>query len=325
MTFKFSNYEDYMLNDIVEIWNEEVYLKTIIDKFTVEDFNNKVIKNPHFKNEGFKILLQKNQIIGFGLGLVTNDKVETPGYIPFIVVREEFQRKGLGTKILNELELFFKENNKNHIREIFFSPVNLQWIIPGTKDHIHPGTPAVSYNSPFYYLLINNGFYINGQNQDAYYLNIKNFEMPEKLNLRIQENENKGYFIEIYDSKKHYGEETLFKDLNNPGWYEAFKNNVNNDNHPMLVVVKENEILGWTGPVYTKEDKRGYFAGIGVSPKAGGLGLGTILFNRLVLESKNNKAEYMSLFTGQENVAQKIYKRTGFKIVNTFAILRKDI
>ena len=93
----------------------------------------------------------------------------------------------------------------------------------------------------------------------------------------------------------------------------------------MLVVVKNNKILGWTGPLFTTNSKRGYFAGIGIHPNIQGLGIGSSLFSELIYQSKINGSQFMSLFTGSENPARNIYLKAGFKIVKSFAVLRKEI
>lgn len=322
MSFNIVSYNNEMLDEIVNIWNENVSENGFLSCFNKEKFNSQIILNKDFKKEGFKVLLINNKIIGYGLAIFNEDEAS---YIPFVVVRRAYQRKGYGTKILNELINYLKTNNKKYIRQLFFSPISLEWRVNNTNNHIHPNTPAVLYNSEYYFFLINNGFYINGDNQNAYYLNIENFKLNDKL-LKIEnDNLKDGYKIEIYNKEVHYGEEELFNDLNNIPWLNAFRHNVLNENYPMLVVVKENKILGWTGPIYTKENKRGYFSGIGISPKVRSKGLGALLFNKLIVELKNIGAIYMTLFTGENNSAKYIYEKAGFKIVNTFAILRKDI
>lgn len=315
-----------MVDEVVDIWNKDVYKNSLCDKFDKETFINKIINNEYFDEEGFIVLLDNNKVIAFGHALATYDNKKTPGFISFIVVKEEYQRKGIGSYLLSLLEKYLKTRNKTFIRMIFTNPINLKWIIPQTNNHYHANMPGVPYNSSWYLFLLNNGFNINGQNQDTYYQDISDFEYSDKIIKRLEKVNNEGYFITFYDDEKHFGFKELFEALNNPSWHNVVKKNLAKDiPDPMLVIVKDNEILGWTGPLVTTSDKRGSFAGIGVHPKAGGKGLGSLLFNKLVMESKNNKADYMTLFTGSENVARNIYLNAGFKIVQSFAILRKDL
>ncbi|VEU82401.1 GNAT family N-acetyltransferase [Acholeplasma hippikon] len=322
----FINFEKKYLDQIIEIWNQDVYKKTIYNSFTKESFTNKFLMNPFYDNNLFILFVNDDELIGFGHAMYKDKSDETPGFITMIVVKEKYQRQGIGTKILLELENRLKViANKNYIRQLFMSPVNLEWLIPNKKAY-HPGAPAVAFNSPFYLFLINNGFINNGQQQDAFYQDIRQYEKPKKILANNLKNETDGYIITFYDKEQHDGFDDLFTALNNPNWHQVVINNLNKHKpNPMLVIVKDRKILGWTGPLYTEESKRGYFAGIGVHPKCQGRGLGKSLFAELIYQSRLNGAEYMTLFTGHENSARNIYLDAGFKIVQSFAVLRKDI
>ena len=320
---EFKNFEVKYLDAVVRLWNEDVAKVSIYKPFTNESFANKFLKNRFFENEGLKLLFDGEKLIGIGHAIV-NDVQTSPGFITFIAITKEYQRQGLGTKILHELEQYLIGKGKETIRLLFFNPTNLEWIIPGTNAD-HPGAPAVPFNSPFYFLLINNG-YNPGAEQDAFYLDITNYEIPQKVIDTEKRNAESGYTITIYDENKHHGFAELFEALKNPGWYQAVQSNLAKEKpDPMLIVQKDGEILGWTGPMYTQESGRGYFAGIGVHPKTQGLGLGKALFCHLVNESRKNGAKFMTLFTGAENLARNIYLYAGFHIVQSFAVMTKKL
>lgn len=314
-----------MIDDVVSIWNDEVATTTIYKPFTRNIFVDKFINNYFYDEKGSLVLIKNNEIIGFGNAIYKDLDENTPGFITCVIIKKSYQRKGYGSMLLKELENFLTTNNKKFVRQLFLNPINLEWFIPGTN-HDHPNAPAVHFNSSFYLFLMNNGYNVSGQQQDVYYLNIKNYERPEKVININAENKIKGYNITFYDENKHNGFKELFEALNNPLWYEAVKNNLKLDKpNPMLIVEKDNKILGWTGPLTTQKSKRGSFSGIGIHPKAQGLGLGTALFSELIYQSKNNGAEFMSLFTGALNNARYIYLKAGFKVVSSFAVLRKDL
>jgi ribosomal protein S18 acetylase RimI-like enzyme len=320
---EFKNFTVNYLDKVVNLWNESVVPFSIYKEFTNESFTNKFLKNPYFDEAGFKLLLDGEKLIGFGHAIVNNNE-QAPGFITCIAVDKAYQRQGFGTKILHELEAYLKSKGKTVIRLYFGCPINLEWYIPNTRCD-HPGAPAVPFNSAYYYLLMNNGYNTNGQ-LDGYCLPITDYELPKKVLDKEKENEALGYKICIYDPAKHHGFEELFEALKNPGWYEAVKNNLSLEKpYPMLIVEKEGRILGWTGPMYPQPSGRGYFAGIGVHPETQGHGLGKALFCELVYHSKLYGAKYMTFFTGSDNLARNIYLYAGFKIVHSFAILRKDL
>lgn len=324
--YNYIKFENKYLKEIVTLWNNEVVSSSFYTSFNEEEFLGKVIYNKYFKDEGFILAIKDDELIAYGCAVVTNQDDKTPGYIAFIVVKKEFQRKGIGSFILRKLEDFLLSNNKTFIRQMFLNPINLKWIIPNTNNHTHANAPGVAYNTPWYFFLMNNGFNVKGPNQDVYHLDIDKYEHSQEIVTRLNDLASKGYLITDYDQNKHYGFSDLFKALNNQDWQNKVDENLAKKKpDPMIVVVKDNRIVGWTGPLLTTFDKRGSFAGIGIHPNENNLGLGRLLFSELVYRSKLNNATYMTLFTGSENVARYIYLKTGFKIVETFAILVKDL
>lgn len=317
-----------MVNSIVYLWNSEVYRKQVYAEWTNEEFKNRIINNPHFDPDGFLVAIEDGDVIGFGHAIYNNqdkDPALTPGYITCIVVKTGYQRRGIGTKILKALEEFLKSKGKTFVRNYFANPVSLKWYIPGTDKHEHNGAPAVPFNSPFYLLLSANGYIVNGQ-QDGYHIDLTKYELDESIKKRIEENEKDGYHITVYDPNKHYGFDELFDALNNDGWRNSIKYNLNRENpRPIVIVEKDGEILGFTGPIYKEESGRASLSGVGIHPKTQGRGLGKTMFCSFCEESKKNGATFMTLFTGSDNKARNIYLYAGMKIAQSFAIMRKEL
>ncbi len=316
-----------MINDVVNLWNNNVYQRGIYAEWSVEGFIQKFIKNPFCDKDGFLVALDNNKIVGFGHASYNNqgkDPALTPGYITCVVVDEKYQKQGLGTKILKALEDFLKSKGKTYVRNYFANPVNLKWYIPGFDHHEHAGAPAVAFNSPFYFLLLANGYVPNGQ-QDGFHIDLRKYQMDEQVKKRIKENEKDGYYITIYE-KKHHGFDELFDALGNDGWKQAIHNNLNREHpSPILIVEKDGEILGFTGPIKTEPSGRASLSGVGIHPKVQGRGLGKTMFCTLCQKSKENGASFMTLFTGSDNLARNIYMYAGLRIVQSFAIMRKEL
>lgn len=163
---------------------------------------------------------------------------------------------------MTKLEDIFKENGIKYIRQIYFNPINLDWLILNYKGHDHPNASGVDYNSNFYLFLLNNGFNIDGDNQEVYYLSLKNYKRGLKSIEQLNKNKADGIDITFYDKNVHYGYAELFSNLNNNAWKDVFEENIKKkEPNPMLVVVRDNMILGWTGPLYTQESKRDILLG----------------------------------------------------------------
>lgn len=320
------NYRKMHLDDVLEmhhIWEQDVVGLTIYKSLSMTRFSE-MIFNAFFDEEGSVVVTENEDIIGYGVGYKTSDDPNIPGFIGLIVVKTSFQRQKIGSEILKRLELYLKNAGKKVIRNYFASPLNIEWVIPQTN-HYHTGAPAIPFNSAIYYLLQNNGYVVNGQ-LDGYHLDLARFVFPSYVMQKLEENETEGYKIEIYDHEKHQGLASFFDCIKNPNWKKiALENEQLNEPKPMLVAVKDHQVVGWTGPLSVTSDLKGSFGGIGIDPEARSRGLGKTLFVRLCDELKHMGATYMTLFTGSDNVARNIYLYAGFHLVHSFSILKKDL
>ena len=116
-------------------------------------------------------------------------------------------------------------------------------------------------------------------------------------------------------------------DLNSETWKTTVLNHVKEKgkDNTLIVALDGNLVIGFTGPIYKQSSGRGYFAGIGIHSKYRGRGIGTLLFSRLCMGFKEIGVDYMTLFTGKNNPARNIYERENFKIVRSWANMRKEI
>ena len=316
-----------MTEEVVNLWNEHGYGHSIFADIPLEEFKTKFFGNPNYKDEGSVVACDGDKIVGFGNAIyrLGTDPATQPGFITMIVVNTEYQRQGIGTKILNYLEKWLKDEGRTFVRNYFGSPINLKWYVPGYDKHEHAGSPAVPFNTPYYYLLLANGYISNGQ-QDAFHVDLTKFEMPQPVLDKIAENEKDGYTITYYDPKLHYGFEEMFDALQNDGFRMAVRNVLAKEKpDPLLIVQNNGEILGFTGPVRTEPSGRAFLAGVAIHPKAQKRGLGKTMFCELCNRSKQNGATFMTLFTGSDNRARNIYLYAGLRIVQSFNVMKKEL
>ena len=325
LTFRQIEKED--VENIVNLWNEEIYQKEIYAEFSVEDFTWRFLNNPSYKKEGTVIVYNKDELVGCGVACFHKDSnPETScGFITLLFVKEKYRRHGLGSEILGRLEKYILDSGRTVIRNYFGAPMNLKWYVPGYDKHEHAGAPAVPFNTSYYFLLLANGYNVNGQH-DGFHVNLENFEMDEKVLDKIKENEKDGYTITYYYKDKHHGFDEMFDALQNEGFRNAVHNVLAKPNpDPLLIVQKDGEILGFTGPVRTEPSGRAYLAGVAIHPKAQKRGLGKTMFCELCRRSKENGAKFMTLFTGSDNRARNIYLYAGLRIVQSFVVMKKEL
>ena len=82
---------------------------------------------------------------------------------------------------------------------------------------------------------------------------------------------------------------------------------------PLPVAIADGRIVGFTGPVDREESGRGWFTGLCVDPDYGRRGIGAALFDLLLDQLEALRAEFVTLYTGEDNPARRIYERAGLK------------
>ena len=77
--------------------------------------------------------------------------------------------------------------------------------------------------------------------------------------------------------------------------------------------------------MWNEESGRGHFDGIAILDTVRGRGLGKALFSLLALYNKKGGAQFMTFYTGLKNHARYIYMGAGFKIIQSFALMKKEL
>lgn len=312
---------------VLDIFNNSVYSnETVYKPQNEEVFTELFLKDNQMMSPVVMVGVLDGQIIGFAAGN-TSDNLDK-GYITYVGVARPHRRKGYGRKLLLELEKNLKEDNShiNKFEIVFFNPTNLAWTVPDTHGADHPNAPGVDMQSSAYLFFKNTG-YRDFAYQNIYYLELKDYSLPPDMKRKLKELEEKGLTITLYRPDLHQGFDQLFDNLANEDWRTRILNNIHRQDggDPVLILEHKGKICGFTGPLTIQESGRGYFAGIGIHSDYRGYGAGKVLFASLCINLKDMGAKFMTLFTGENNPARNIYEAAGFKIVKSFADMRKEI
>ena len=297
-----------------------------------KEFEDKFLR----QQEGMeKITLLLEDGFAFASGVV--DHLTGKLFVTIVVTDKSLRRKGFGRAVLSALEKQLMERGHNTELEIsFFNPVPLPWSAPGQKSVTHPNTPGVDIQSNAYIFLKNCG-YRDFAMQNSYFLNLSDYKVPADMEEKSIRLSGEGYSFTFFDPGVHRGMEKMMRDFQNPLWEkeilsistELSESNFvsssagNIGERPILVPVYQGQVCGFAGPLDVEESKRGYFAGIGIDKTFRGKGLAKVLFCYLCRGLKEKGAEYMTLFTGENNPARNIYEDVGFSIIHTWADMRK--
>lgn len=328
MDFKIFNsiYEKQIYDLYCDFRDEEDFFKEL----SFEEFSSRLFKNRFFQPEGNFVALDGDKVVGFGGALVRPNDDNNPkasGYIHTFIVKKEYRRQGIGSKLLQLCEDYIKSKGRSSARLVFLSPINWPWYIPHTEHHEHPGTPAIRINSEMYIFLYHHNYFVNSIHE-GFHLPLSEYELPQSVVKKMEDNKQRGLYVEIYDPKKHYGVEEFCNKIQagNEGFANAIRSNLAKpEPKPFLCANENGRMVGWTGAMWNEETGRGHFDGIIVDEDIRGAGLGKALFCYLCYQSKLNGAQYMTFFTGLDNPARYIYLAAGFKIAQSFADMKKNL
>ncbi len=278
-----------------------------------------------FFSPDYAFVLTKRRVCrGFicGCSNVRLPQGDKRGYFTCLLLPDDPHGEEKAETLLAALEAAFRRAGKTQVAANYFNPMRMPWLIPGTPGHQHNNCPGIAEDLPLYRWMQAAGYRTYAR-ECAMYRSLSDFQTPDWVTERMREAACKGYTVDWYRKEKHHGLTEMVYSLGNPMWNAEIPEAAEKIN--MLVALHENQVVGFAGPVYPEPTGRGYFAGIAVAPQHEHQGLGTLLFYRLCQAEKEAGSQYMSLFTGTDNRAQKIYLGAGFQVRRTFSLVTKEL
>lgn len=294
-------------------------------------FEEVLISHPCFRQEHAFVLKtgpagfsEEEEICGFVCGCAEESLSpgRERGYFTCLLLDGAHDNREATGLLLTALEDSFRRKGKRYLACNCFNPMRLPWYVPGTEGSQHNNAPGIAMDIPLFERMKECGYQDTGR-EYAMYLDLGQFISPDQKGELEKKAFSEGYSVEWYDPERHSHLREMVEATGNPMWIEEIPSAAERIN--MLAALKGNEVVGFTGPVYPEETGRGYFAGIAVSPLHERHGLGRLLFYRLCQEEKKAGARYMSLFTGADNHAQKIYRDAGFTVRRVFSVMLKEL
>lgn len=320
--FKIINANQNLIKEMNQFFNEAVLEEGFYKPINEELYQQKMESIPGFSYDGVFLAYVEEQIVGMAIGILKN---ETSGAINCILVKKAYRHQKIGDALLTKLEDYFRQNNRLTVFAYGYLPSCYEWYIPNTDHHDHPCAPGIRVNSNEYFFLLHHRYEATGF-QDAFHLDLCDYEISESIDKILKENAQNGITIEMYDETKHSGIEEFIKELNIYDFETVIRSNLALEKpYPFLVVVQDGKVKGWTGALWNEPSGRGHFDGIAILESVRGKGMGKALFSLLALNSKLNGAKFMTFYTGLTNHARYIYMGAGFKIIQSFAIMKKTL
>lgn len=319
-----TTWDDMYTGEVIDLWNREA-VKDGYKEMTDKSFRDIFVGNRYFDRETTFVLQDNGEIQGFACGCTGDDLPlgKTAGYITCIILTTEYQTDEHYLAMLKALENRFRDLGKTQADVLFFNPMMLPWYIPGTPKHEHNNAPGVPLESRLYEFLKSQG-YAERAVECAMYLNLSDFVYRDEMAAKEEKAAASGYAVELFDAQRHHGVAAMLEGFDNPLWQKEISQ-CTEAGTPVVIAAHHGNAVGFAGPVIRQDNGRGYFAGIGVHPQHEGHGLGSILFFKLCQAFKEIGTDYMSLYTGKDNPAIRIYEKAGFKTVKQFAVMRREL
>lgn len=272
---------------------------------------------------GIHFLASEN---GTAVGFISGQAPSASGvaYLTYVGVLPEYRARGLGTALLAAFEAELRRLGAARCDIVFYNPAHLPWTIPGSTNG-HPCAPGIRTDTPAADFLLRHG-YAEWCAQISYYMALPDYREPEYLAARCAALADEGIEITLYDPERHHGLYELFDAIRNPGWRVTVMAHLD---QPIVVAADRTRgglVVGYTGPleqVREGEGLRGSFCGIGTHPDYRGRGIGKQLFCRMCRLHAEAGADFMSLYTGENNPARHVYEAAGCRGVVRWSNLRK--
>ncbi|MBP3646134.1 MAG: GNAT family N-acetyltransferase [Clostridia bacterium] len=339
------------LPGVISVWNEAVEAKEVVYyPLTEAYFHKKFEQDPNYDPKYTFVAEEDGKIAGFingvakkvFLGGETNEN--TPGFLTCVFVGKEYRGRGIGRALVETLGEAFKANGKSTFAVNGNNPINLDWIVPGTPGHDHNNAPGVDVDCPGFAFLKKLGFN-DLHTEVAMYLNLSEYKPWDELKSRQEALRAQGIETGRYDASLGYDYDTMCDGVESEYWRSVLKTEIqcHRDGvpctdirfipngivpagpRPILAATHEGKIVAFTGPVDKQMSGRGWFSGICTDPNYERRGIASVLFNLLMQEFVDEGAAFSTLFTGDDNHAQKIYKNAGLRVVKRFSIMKKAL
>ena len=285
----------------LQLWNKSVAdgeLPTPID----EAFFGRAVGDVNFDFEGFFVARVEGRPIGFGLGAVWRREVSGlevssfPGFMPFLLVKPDYRRRGAGSRLLERVEGFLRGKGKEETQVgHVYCPVAF-------------GVDLYMGSYPVFFFL-NRGYKILSQ---CLFMRreLSDFRLSQKVQDYLARNHEEGITYSLCFSQAEKLLSFVGDILGSPGWRESLAASPN----PALVGRSGSKVIAFMGPLGASEDGRGQFTGIGVHPDFRRKHIGSVIYSLGCEEMKKKGATFNELTTNINNPAQEIYFAAGHRV-----------
>lgn len=310
---KIDTYKQEYMEQIITGWNETL----IFDPISEERFLQQVLMDENFDPNLALVLLVEDKVAGFCLGIkrrypyLTRGLEENRGWISIMFVVTEYQRKGYGKALLNEVE---KRLKKEQVKEITLCAYSPNYFTPGVD---------LKYEKALTFF--EQGGYVKGTDAVSMQKNLFSYRIPQKTQDMIGQLKEEGISFTTYSLL--YMEKLLAfveKEFD-AGWVRNILQAIRNGEAEDTILIatdKDNQVIGYCMRKIDGNDAR--FGPIGVKESVRSKGIGGILFD-LQMREMQKRGIYYAYFLWTHGAAKRFYERHGMSVYRTYQLYRKNI
>ena len=280
-------------------------------------FTRQILLDPNFRREGAIVAREGDRVVGFMLAIARQVPLENApsdaerGYVTLFGVLPEFQRRGIGSQMLERAEAYLRSQNRKLVMISSYAP---GYFIPGVDVNAYPAALA---------FLQKHG-YAEVYRPLAMETSLWSLATPSFVQEKRRALEGEGLSIEPYRV-----ELTLplldFTAKEFPGdWVRVVRETMSRitlGEAParLMIAHRAGEVLA-----FSHHDAE-RFGPIGVAASQRGKGLGHVLMFETLEAQKRAGFRAAWFLWSDDKTAQRIYNVAGFREVRRFALMRKNI
>lgn len=311
--YKIESYKQEYMEQLITGWNETL----IFDPISEERFLQQVLMDENFDPNFALVLLVEDKVAGFCLGIkrrypyLTRGLEENRGWISIMFVATEYQGKGYGKALLNEVE---KRLKKEQVKEITLCAYSPNYFTPGVDLKYEKALTFFEQNG-----------YVKGTDAVSMQKNLFSYSIPPETQDMIVQLKEEGISFTTYSLL--YMEKLLaFVEREfDAGWVRNILQAIRNGEAEDTILIatdEENQVIGYCMRKIDGNDAR--FGPIGVKESVRSKGIGGILFD-LQMREMQKRGIYYAYFLWTHGAAMRFYERHGMSVYRTYQLYRKNI
>lgn len=311
MEIRYESFSVNYLDQVVSLWNQQL----IFDRVTKERFKEQVLYDENFSRDLFILALDKSELVGFIYGIkrqvpyLTRGLEPERGWILQVAVAPEYQRQGIATELVHQVERTLKDEGVKEVTLCAFSP---NYFTPGIDVRYASG---LAFFRQLEYVgkgdAVSMGALLT--NHDVDVEAIRKEKAADGIQLIP-------YTEKYYSDLLEFAEEEF-----GGGWHRnvllAMQGGEAEDTI-FIAVDEQDRIIGFCMRKIDGNDSR--FGPIGVSSAIRSKGLGGALLE-VMLDDLIKKGIYYTFFLWTHGKTIDFYRKHGFEIYRTYELFRKEI